>query len=89
MLMKIGLLLYWHWIKNLSKAAVRLPSFILSWIKAESVPLEKAQDRLFICHNCIDLDHITRQCSHCWCFVTKKVQWAGEECPLGKWNKSV
>ena len=81
--------MYLYWFKNLCRAALNLPKFVKALLTAKQVPFEIAQDRLFVCHNCTSLDPITRQCTHCWCFVRLKVQWQDEACPIGKWQKAL
>lgn len=76
-----------HWLINIFKAVLRSPFFIVSLIKSKPVSLETATKRLQICYECNDLDLITRQCTHCWCFVRLKSQWQDEKCPLGNWEK--
>jgi hypothetical protein len=79
----------WHWIINLSKAFIRLPIFIWAWLKAEPVTIDVALHRIALCHDCEKLDLITRQCTKCWCFVSRKVRWKDEKCPLGKWKEII
>lgn len=84
--MNITIRYYLHWTLNLARAALNLPRFLKALAFAKPVPLEKARERLALCHGCPDLDMITDQCRHCWCFVQKKVQWCDERCPIGRWG---
>jgi len=71
---------------NWFRAFLRTPYFIWAYIRSKPVSLDVASSRLAICCECADLDLITRQCTHCWCFVRYKVQWEKEKCPLEKWQ---
>jgi hypothetical protein len=74
-------------ILNLLKAFIRFPIFLWAWIRSKPASLELASSRLEVCCMCEDLDLLTRQCTHCWCFVRYKVQWQDEDCPKGKWKE--
>jgi len=74
----------WSWIKGISLALLKSPSFFKS-ILSKKVAYETALTRLQICNPCDKLDPVTRQCSICTCFVSLKVQYKNESCPLGKW----
>lgn len=71
---------------NISRAIIRFPRFLIALIKSKPVSIYIASFRLRICNECDDLDLLTRQCKHCWCFVRLKVQWEDERCPIGKWE---
>jgi len=72
---------------GLFHALIRFPIFLKAWVLAKPVSIEIASQRLIICSDCEHLDILTRQCTKCWCFIRRKVQWADESCPLKKWLK--
>lgn len=59
----------------------------LNTIQAKpSISKEKrVAERLAICEKCPSLMKSSRRCSECGCFVSAKVQFEFEECPLEKW----
>jgi hypothetical protein len=47
---------------------------------------EVKQERLNICSLCEHHDYIMNRCKECGCFLNAKVIFAGNSCPIGKWN---
>lgn len=76
---------YLIWIWGILRAIYHSPSFLKALLKASWVDKETALTRLRICHSCDKLNIITRQCNICACFISIKVQWNLEHCPLKKW----
>ena len=52
----------------------------------QRVTPEKAKERLGICMKCPELIKATKQCGSCLCFVSYKVLYLQEKCPIGKWG---
>ena len=50
------------------------------------VTAEVKSERLAICGSCHECRPSDGRCSACGCYVAIKSQWAGEACPLGKWQ---
>lgn len=44
------------------------------------------QQRLNICSLCEHHDYIMNRCKECGCFLNAKVIFAGNSCPIGKWD---
>ena len=42
--------------------------------------------RIEICKGC-EFFSITKQCSHCGCYMPAKASLSNAECPVGKWGK--
>jgi hypothetical protein len=51
------------------------------------LPLEIAEERSAICHECPQYNAEKDRCQHrkCGCTVGKKIEWSTESCPLNKW----
>jgi hypothetical protein len=47
---------------------------------------EVKQERLNICSLCEHHDYVMNRCRECGCFLNAKVIFAGNSCPIGKWN---
>ena len=75
-------------IGNAAKAAKRAAKAAL---KGEEVFVDRAtkMERLETCLSCPLLSGKDTTCSMCRCNVRKKVRFATEECPAGKWKKQV
>jgi hypothetical protein len=73
------------WIRAGVLAVINLPSFVWAIVTYRPASFDVALSRLRICHECPDLDILTRQCRACGCFVRLKVQFGNESCPLRKW----
>ena len=46
-----------------------------------------SEQRLNICRECPNFNHITSQCSVCKCIMNFKTLLHFTECPVGKWGK--
>ena len=70
--------------KNLSKGVKKA---LENTVQARPLILEdqRISKRLEICEKCPSLIKPSKRCAECGCFVSAKVQFEFEECPLEKW----
>ncbi len=74
---------------SLFRQAVNLAGALARHVAAgmPTRPVEEQKRCLEICEACpscfVQQGHL--RCEHCGCFLTVKVRWAQESCPLGKW----
>lgn len=47
---------------------------------------EEAAKRLDVCRTCELYEQVSNRCSKCGCYLSMKVSWANEKCPMGKWG---
>ena len=57
--------------------------------KIDDVPTEIFDYRYDLCKSCPFYINLTHQCKKCGCFLVAKVQFVGQDCPIGKWEKYV
>lgn len=75
----------------LTKQAANLGKAVVKHVKdgMKKVTRQEYQDRLNICNKCLPPSgfRVKTRCTHesCGCFISTKVWWASEDCPLGKW----
>lgn len=56
---------------------------------------QQISDRYNICINCDRFDDINNECKECGCNINNrkifmnKLAWADQECPIGKWQKTL
>ena len=70
---------------NYFRAILRFPSFLIAVFTQTKAPIELAIERNRICWNCEEIDVGTAQCRKCWCFISLKVEYLEQKCPLEKW----
>ena len=70
--------------KNLSKA-VKKAAVSAAQAKPAISQQPRIKTRLAICEKCPSLIKSSKRCAECGCFVSAKVQFEFEECPLEKW----
>lgn len=79
---------------------LRLKTFLKSLLFHIQVGLPKAKQedilyRYSLCILCDRFDKVKSECSVCGCFLSNKkkflnkLAWADQECPLGKWKKTI